>query len=150
MDVDQSIELVEKSNRDLRVLNCYLEDEVREVSIRLRDEEWKVLGLETRLVQMEAQQEIVMERLNVMNVAPVVVDLTQEEDEGSLGGPIFLAPETPAASVDLEEERAQGCQDLLVELDGILASFVHVEEDERTTEGEYTPTGPSALGWSSR
>ena len=47
-----------------------------------------------------------MERLNAMNVAPIVVDLTQEEDEGGLGGPIFLAPETPVASVDSEEERA--------------------------------------------
>ena len=41
-----------------------------------------------------------------MNVAPVVVNLTQEEDKGGLGGPIFLALETPVASVDSEEERA--------------------------------------------
>ena len=87
-----------------------------------------------------------MERLDAMNVSPVVVDLTQEEDEGGLGGPIFLAPETPAVSVDLEEERARGHQELLVELDSILASFVHVEEDEKMTEGEYTPAGPSAWG----
>ena len=50
--------------------------------------------------------ELMMERLNAMNVAPIVVDLTQEEDEGGLGGPIFLAPETPTVSVDSEEERA--------------------------------------------
>ena len=81
-----------------------------------------------------------------MNIAPVVVDLTKEEDEGGLGGPIFLAPETPAASVDTEEERAWVQQELLVELDDILSSFVNVEEDEKTTEGEYTPTGPSAWG----
>ena len=89
-----------------------------------------------------------MERLNAMIITPVMVDLTQEEDEGGLGGPIFLAPETPTASVDSEEERAQGCQELLVELDSILASFVHVEE-EKTTEGEYTPTRPSAWGQAS-
>ena len=146
MDVDQSIELVEKSNRDLRVLNWYLEDEVREVNQRLREEEWKSLGLETRLVQMEARQQIMMERLDAMNVAPVVVDLTQEEDKGGLGGPIFLAPETPAVSVDAEEERTRAQQELLEELDTILSSFVSVEEDEKTTEGEYTPTGPSAWG----
>ena len=144
--MDQSIELIEKSNRDLRVLNQYLEDEVREVSSRLREEEWKSFGLETRLVQMEARQQIMMERLDAMNVAPVVVDLTQEEDEGGLRGPIFLAPETPAASVDTEEERSWAQQELLVELDSILSSFVNVEGDERTTEGEYTPTGPSAWG----
>ena len=33
-----------------------------------------------------------------------------------------------------------------MELDSILASFVQVEEEERITEGEYTPTGPSAWG----
>ena len=95
---------------------------------------------------MEACQQIMMERLDAMNVAPVIVDLTQEEDEGGLGGPIFLAPETPAVLVDLEEGRTQARQELLVELESILALFVHVEEDKKTTEGEYTPTGPSAWG----
>ena len=143
--MDQSIELIEKSNRDLRVMNRYLEDEVREVNQRLRAEEWKSLGLETRLVQMEARQQIMMERLDAMKVAPVVVDLT-EEDEGGLGGPIFLAPETPVASVDEVEVGTQAQRELLEELDTILSSFVNVEGDEKTTEGEYTPTGPSAWG----
>ena len=62
-------------------MNRYLEDEVREVNQRLREEEWKSLGLETRLVQMEACQQIMMERLDVMNVAPVVVDLTKRMKE---------------------------------------------------------------------
>ena len=124
----------------------YLEDEVREVNIRLRDEEWKSLGLETRLVQLEARQQILMERLDAMNAPPVVVDLTKEEDEGGLGGPIFLAPEIPAALVDTEEERTRAQQELLEELDGILSSFVSVEGDEQMTKGEYTPTGPSAWG----
>ena len=146
MNVDQSIELIEKSNRDLWVLNRYLEDEVRKVSARLRDEEWKSLGLETHLVQMEAQQQIMLERLDAMSVASVVVDLTKEEDEGGLGGPIFLAPETPVALVDMEEERTRAQQELLVELDSILASFVNVAEDKKTTDGEYTLTGPSAWG----
>ena len=146
MDVDQSIELIEKSNWDLRVLIRYLEDEAHEVSARLRDEEWKFLGLETHLVQMEARQQIMMERLDAMNVTPVVVDLTKEEDEGGLGGPIFLAPETPVVSVEEEEERTQAQRELLMELDNILSSFVNVEEDERTTEGDHIPTGPSAWG----
>ena len=95
---------------------------------------------------MEAHQQIMMERLDAMGVAPVVVDLTEEEDKGGLGGPIFLAPETPAALVDMEEERTWGQRELLEELETILSSFVNVEEDEKTTEGEYTPTGPSAWG----
>ena len=127
-------------------MNRYLEDEVQEVSNRLRESEWKSWGLETHLVQMEARQQVLMERLDAMNIAPVVVDLTQEEDEGGLGGPIFLAPETPAATVGSEEEGAQAHQELLMELDNILASFICVEEDEKTTEGEYTLTGPSAWG----
>ena len=135
--------MLEKSNRDLRVTNRYLEDEIREVSAKLRDEEWKTLGLETRLVTMEARQQIMMERLDAMGVAPVVVDLTQEEDEGGLGGPIFLAPETPAASMSEEEGRSQAQRELLDQLDDLLASFVTVGENEQSTEGEYTPTGPS-------
>ena len=125
-------------------MNRYLEDEVREVNQRLREEEWKSLGLETRLVQMEALQQVMVERLDAMNVAPVVVDLTKEEDEGGLGGPIFLAPGTPAASVDTEEVGTRVQRELLEELDNILSSFVNA--DEETTEGEYTPTGPSAWG----
>ena len=82
-----------------------------------------------------------MGRLDEMSVAPVIVDLTQEEDEGGLGGPIFLAPETPMALVDMDEQRARAQQELVEELDNILASFINVEE---MTEGEYTPTGPSA------
>ena len=74
------------------------------------------------------------------------MDLTKEEDEGGLGGPIFLAPETPAASVDTEEERTRAQRELLEELDTILSSFVNVDKDEKTTKGEYTPTGPSAWG----
>ena len=137
--------MIEKLNQDLQVLNQYLEDEVQELSAGLHEEQWKVLGLMTHLEQMQAQQEIMMGRLDAMNVALVVIDLTQEENEGGLGGPIFLAPETPTVSLDSEEERARGRQELLIELDGILASFVHVEE-EKMTEGEYTPTRPSAWG----
>ena len=95
---------------------------------------------------MEAQQELMMERLNAMNVAPVMVDLTQEEDKGGLGGPIFLALETPAASMDSEEERAQGHQELLVELDSILASFVHVEEEEERMMSSSIPGETTAIG----
>ena len=46
----------------------------------------------------------------------------------------------------MEEDRTRAQRELLEELDTILSSFVNVEEDEKTTEGEYTPTGPSAWG----
>ena len=52
--MDQSIELIEKLNWDLQVLNRYLEDEFWELAASLHVEEWKTLGLETCLVQMEA------------------------------------------------------------------------------------------------
>ena len=48
------IELVEKLNQDLWVLNRYLEDKVQELTTGLREEQWKVLGLMTHLEQMEA------------------------------------------------------------------------------------------------
>ena len=52
----------------------------------------------------------------------------------------------PMVSVDLEVEQFQARQELLVELDNILSSFIYIEEDEKKTEGEHTPTGPSAWG----
>ena len=72
------------------------------------------------------------------------MDLTQEEVKGGLGGPIFLAAETLAASVDTEGERQKAQEELIAELDHLL---VHLSGDgDVETSGEYTPTGPSPWG----
>jgi len=76
--------------------------------------------------------------------APEVFDLTCEEDEGGVGGPIILADETPAPelvvppseewALDSDDERA---------LAGLLVGIT--SEREWRTDGEYTPTGPYGL-----
>jgi len=75
---------------------------------------------------------------------PQVFDLTREEDEGGVGGPIILAEETPAPKsvvppseewvLDSDDERA---------LAGLLVGITL--EREWRTDGEYTPTGPYGL-----
>jgi len=73
-----------------------------------------------------------------------VLDLTREEDEGGVRGPIILADETPAPesvvppsehwTLDSDDERA---------LAGLLVGIT--SEREWKTDGEYTPTGPYGL-----
>ena len=89
-------------------------------------------------------QKLMRARLEVVNPAPVIVDLTQEEDEGGLSGPIFLAAETPAVSVDTAGERERAQVELVEELDCLLAHMSRA--DEVTTNREYTPTGPLPWG----
>ena len=99
-----------------------------ELTATLYDKQWVVQGLLSCLEQVEVRQELTPGRLAVMNLTPVVVNLTQEEDEGGLGSPIFLAPEILVASVDVDEERERAQQELIDKLDHLLASFVNVEE----------------------
>ena len=56
---------------------------------------------------------------------------------------VILAPETPTVSVDMDVERLEAQQELIVELDHLLANFTQHEE---LTSKEYTPTGPFAWG----
>ena len=75
---------------------------------------------------------------------PEVVDLTWEEDEGRVRGPIILVEETPAPKlvVPPSEEWALNSDDerALVELlVGIMSEW------EWVTENSYTPTGPYGL-----
>jgi len=75
---------------------------------------------------------------------PQVFDLTREEDEGGVGGPIILAEETPAPEsvVPSEEEWALDSEDER-NLAGLLVGIA--SEGEWRTDGEYTPTGPYGL-----
>ena len=102
-----------------------------------------VQGFLPQLEQVEARQKLMASQLEGMKPAPVVVNLTWEEDKGGVGGPIFLAPETLAALVDVDMEREEAQQGLIAELDHLLANFTWYEE---LKSGEYTPTRPSAWG----
>jgi len=91
-----------------------------------------------------ARLEAWLEKLKVP-MAPEVVDLTREEDEGGVRGPIIiLADETPAheSVVPLLEGWILNSKDERA-LAGLLVGTVL--EQEWRTEGEYTLTGPYSL-----
>jgi len=95
---------------------------------------------------LEAERATDQWKLEALMVPRVheVVDLTCEEDEGGVGGPIVLVDETPAPesvvpplecwTLDSDDERV---------LVGLLVGIT--SEKEWRTEGEYTPTGPYGL-----
>ena len=134
--------MIEKSNKDLCVQNRFLEAEVRELTAGLQEEQWMVQDLVSHLEQVEVRQTLLVEILEVVNPAPIVVDLTQE-DEGGVGGLIILAPKTPVALFDLDVRRLETQQELITKLDHLLANL---SQSEETTSGEYTLTRLSAWG----
>ena len=69
-----------------------------------------VQDLVSHLEQVEVRQTLLVEILEVVNPAPIVVDLTQEEDEGGVSGLIISAPKTPVALFDLDVRRVETCQ----------------------------------------
>jgi len=75
---------------------------------------------------------------------PEVFDLTPEEDEGGISGPIILAEETPAPELVVPplEEWALNSEDERA-LVGLLMGITL--EREWRTDGEYIPTGPYGL-----
>jgi len=76
--------------------------------------------------------------------APEVFDLTCEEDEGGVGGPIILADETPAPElVVLPSEEWELNSDDKRALAGLLV-WITLEREWKT-DGEYTLTGPYSL-----
>jgi len=115
---------------------------VRWLEVERAIDQWRLGEVHERMVKLEA----CLDRLEVLVSlrAPQVFDLTHEEDEGGVGGPILLAKETPAPesvvppleewALDSDDERA---------LVGLLVGIM--TEREWRTDGEYTPTGPYGL-----
>ena len=67
---------------------------VRWLEVERAIDQWKLGEAHERMLKLEAR----LDHLEVPVVlrAPEVFDLTREEDEGGVGGPIILAEETPA------------------------------------------------------
>ena len=120
-----------------------MEDEIKELTATHCEDQWMLQGLLARVEAMEASQELMRARLEVVNPALVFVDLTQEEDEGGLGGPILVA-ETLTASIDTAGEQERVQVELVEELNHLLAHMSRA--DKVMVNGEYTPTGPSTWG----
>ena len=115
---------------------------VRWLEVERAIDQWKLGEVHERMAKLEA----CLDRLEVLVAlrAPEVFDLTHEEDEGGVGGPVILAEETPAPesvilpseewALDSDDERA---------LAGLLVGIT--SKREWRTDGEYTPTGPYSL-----
>jgi len=63
--------------------------ENKELVERQRQDEWTIHSLTTRMEMMEARMALVSAQVAAM-APPLQVDLTREEDEGGVGGPIEL------------------------------------------------------------
>jgi len=119
-----------------------LHSKVRWLEAERATDQWKLQQAHGRMEKLEAG----LDRLEAPMVPRVleVVDVTREEDEGGVGGPIILADETPAPesvvpplegwTLNSEDERA---------LVGLLVGIML--EQEWRTKGEYTLTGPYGL-----
>jgi len=101
-------------------------------------DQWKLGEVHGHMAQLEAHLDQL--EVPVSLRAPVVFDLTHEEDEGGVRGPIILADETPAPeSVVPPSEEWELNSDDERALAGLLVGITL--EKEWKTDGEYTPTG---------
>jgi len=105
-------------------------------------DQWRLGEAHERMAKLEACLDCLEVPASLR--VPEVLDLTREEDEGGLGGPIILAEETPAPEsvVPPSEEWALDSNDERA-LAGLLVGIT--SEREWKTDGEYTPTGPYGL-----
>lgn len=94
---------------------------------------------------MEVRLALFQEQLAQLNPDPITVDLTQEEGEGGVKGPIFLAPAAPSASKPAKSVRIP--DEALAGIECLMVNLMWFEElGEEMINGEYTPTGPSPWG----
>jgi len=118
--------------------------ENKELRERQQQDEWTIHGLLTCMEMMEARMALVSAQVAAV-APPQQVDLTREEDEGGVGGPIkFGSPfqqRSPSPQVFTREELDT------VEVVGRNWEFLILRD--ASTEGVYTPTGPRHDLWDS-
>jgi len=114
-----------------------LSEENRELKEQVRWNEWALFGMITRMEQMEMRMDLLQNQVTA--VAPVpMVDLTREESEGGVGGPIDLGSPIGLRSPSplcLDDETADA-------LEALGRNWEMLNPGEVSTSGEYTPTGP--------
>ena len=145
MDSTKSLEELEKKVRTKRVeLENRVEmdfqnlsEENRELKEQVRRNEWALFGMITRMEQMEMRMDLLQNQVTA--VAPVpMVDLTREESEGGVGGPIDLGSPIGLRSpspLRLDDETADA-------LEALGRNWEMLNRGDVLTSGEYTPTGP--------
>jgi len=121
-----------------------LRAENKELVERQRQDEWTIHGLMTRMEMMEARMALVSAQVAAM-APPLQVDLTREEDEGGVGGPIELGSpyrlRSPSPQVFTREE--------LDAVEAVGRNWEFLTSRDISTEGVHTPTGPRRDLWDS-
>jgi len=139
-------ERVEKDRRKLEnrleVDYANLQEQNRGLQELVRQNGWTIHGLLTRMEAMEARMALLSAQVSVV-APPQQVDLTREENEGGVGGPIELGSPFLGRSPSPQQFTRE-------ELDTVEAVGRNWEFLTRDvpTEGEYTPTGPRRI-WDS-
>ena len=118
--------------------------ENKELRERQQQDKWTIHGLLTRMELMEARMALVSTQVTAV-APPQQVDLTREEDEGGVGGPIefgsLFQQRSPSPQVFTREELG------MVEVVGRNWDFLTGRDV--STEGVYTPTDPCCDLWDS-
>ena len=121
-----------------------LRAENKELVERQRQDEWTIHGLTTRMEMMEARMALISAQVAAM-APPLQVDLTREEDEGGVGGPIELGSpyrlRSPSPRVFTREE--------LDAVEAVGRNWEFLTSRDISTEGVHTPTGPRRDLWDS-
>jgi len=128
MKIDERMEnRIEADFTTLKVENMGLRELVQQNG-------WTIHGLLGHMEVMEARMALLSAQVSAVTL-PQSVDLTREESEGGVGGPLVLGLPIWLRSpslLRLEE---------VVNLETLRRSWDFVGR-EATTEGDYTPTGP--------
>jgi len=121
-----------------------LRAENKELVERQQHDKWTIHGLLTRMEMMEARMALVSAQVAVMAL-PLQVDLTREEDEGGVGGPIELRSpyrlRSPSPQMFTREE--------LDAVEVVGRNWEFLTGRDVSTEGVHTPTGPRRDLWDS-
>jgi len=92
-----------------------------------------------RMATMEARMALLLGQVLAM-APPMAMDLTREESEGGVSGPLLGSPVQLRSLSPLRLEEVVNSETLeAIEALGRSWDFVR---RERATSGEYTPTGP--------
>jgi len=115
--------------------------ELREENAGLKDlisrNGWTIHGLLSCMEAMEARMALLSGQVSAM-APPVSVDLTREEEEGAVRGPLTLGSPFLGRSPSPQQFTRE-------ELDAVEAvgrNWEFLNNRDETTEGDYTPTGP--------
>jgi len=121
-----------------------LQVENKELVERQRQDEWTIHSLLTCMEMMEARMALVSAQVAAM-APPLQVDLTREEDEGGVGGPVELGSpyrlRSPSPQVFTREE--------LDAVEVVGRNWEFLTRRDVSTEGVHTPTGPRHDLWDS-